>query len=146
MPRGAVAEPFEDCFKVNESSGCWEWQKYLTGCGYGKRGHAGKVYLAHRFSWLKYKGPIPSGLHVLHRCDNPCCVNPDHLFLGTHQDNMKNRQQHLVGSLNGRAKLTVEQVLAIRADKRLLREVAKDFGIGVSRVHEIRVRKTWKHL
>jgi hypothetical protein len=73
---------------------CWEWQGYLNESGYGFTrigGRGGKAWLAHRLSWEIHNGQIPDGLHVLHKCDNPKCVNPNHLFLGTNLDNILDR-------------------------------------------------------
>jgi HNH endonuclease len=66
---------------------CWEWQGSGTNCGYGRIRFQGYCYSVHRLSWIANNGPIPDGLHVLHRCDQPPCINPEHLFLGTPKDN-----------------------------------------------------------
>jgi len=68
--------------------GCWGWVGSIDHFGYGQIQHEGKVQPAHRVSWVLARGPIPDGLCVLHRCDNPPCTNPEHLFLGTKKDNM----------------------------------------------------------
>lgn len=86
----------EDLFEkhVLKGDGCWLWNGYRNQSGYGVTrvgGRGSKAIFAHRLSWEIHKGPIPDGLHVLHRCDNPQCVNPEHLFLGTDLDNQRDR-------------------------------------------------------
>jgi hypothetical protein len=138
------------------NTGCWLWEKSLYPNGYGQINVAGKGMGAHRASWAAFKGAIPKGLMVLHRCDNPCCVNPAHLFLGTHQDNMddrrrKDREHHPKGELQGGHKLTEAQVREIKAITGPLalakaQEVGKAFGVSPFHVYRIRSGKKWAHL
>ena len=79
---------FIDRIILDTKTGCWNWALYKDKDGYGGMKRKGKIYRAHRKSWITFKGEIPEGLHVLHHCDNPKCINPDHLYIGTHQDNM----------------------------------------------------------
>lgn len=101
---------------------CQEWVKEHPS-GYGRVAYHGKDYKANRLAWILTNGPIPDGLHVLHTCDNPRCVRPSHLFLGTHAQNMadmvaKGRSPSRPGTSNHWAKFTDAQVQAIRASHR----------------------------
>ncbi len=135
--------------KVKRGPECWEWQ---AGCsnGYGKLRFKGLSYRAHRVSYAMGH-EIPEGLCVLHTCDNPPCVRPSHLFLGTQADNAadrvnKGRQAGAPGTYNGRAKLTEGQVKAIRCDSRTQRGIAKAYGISHAQVGNIKQRKCWRHI
>jgi hypothetical protein len=143
--------PFEDWYIPEPTSGCWLWEGYVNKDGYGTVTRQGQIYMAHRYSWIVNRGEIPPGLYLLHRCDTPPCINPDHLYLGTAADNaadMKRRGRQLdqSGEHNHSAKLTEEDVLAIRADARIQREIALDYGINRSLVSLIKARKTWTHI
>lgn len=119
---------------------CWEWTASRSHDGYGFFGVNGRNLKANRVAWKLEHGEIPAGLCVLHSCDNPPCVNPGHLHLGTVASNNAEavqRDRHSTGVRNGKAKLTVEDVKEIRrrrAAGALLREIAVEFGIHVSNV------------
>lgn len=101
----------------NAPGGCWLWTGWKLNSGYGDTSVNGRRITVHRFSYELANGPIPKGKLVLHRCDVPACVNPEHLFLGTDADN--NHDMRAKGrARNGRQKLTPEQVRAIRAEYR----------------------------
>jgi hypothetical protein len=152
--RGTLEERFWD--KVEKSDGCWNWTASCNGPGYGqiRPGGCGNQLLAHRVSWEIHHGPIPDGLCVLHDCDNPPCVNPAHLFLGTKGDNTrdmhaKGRNPDLRGELGPLAKLTEKQVLEIKmylAQGVIHRIVAKHFGVGKTAIQKINAGVRWKHL
>lgn len=127
------------------ATGCLLFKGFIDADGYGRI----STRRAHRLAWQKAKGPIPEGLQVLHHCDRPACINVEHLFLGTNQDNVddklaKDRQPR--GSENGRAKLTEQAVVEIRASKLPERLLARQYGISNAVVGSIRRRLTWKHI
>lgn len=107
--------------RVEKTPTCWLWQGYKLRSGYGRVMYLGRNYTTHRLSWALTNGPIPDGLWVLHKCDNPPCVRPDHLFLGTRQDNVddmvaKRRHVAIAPDFKRNAKVTREQVVAIRQE------------------------------
>lgn len=122
---------------------CWLWQGTKR-CGYGLFSFSGVQWSAHRFAYVIGNGPLMAGLDVLHRCDNPPCVNPAHLFLGTHVDNMAD----MVAKRRGKpkAKLTASQASEIRASGGRPIDVAREYGISPSTVSNIRAGRVWKGL
>lgn len=132
------------------NSGCLLWLGAVHCNGYGQYTHKRRSYLAHRLAWQEANGrPVPAGMLVCHKCDVRLCVNPDHLFLGTHAENIadmvaKGRQGR--GSRHSQAKLTVSQVLAIRADGRSQRAIAMDYGVTQTQIGMIQRRRHWGHI
>lgn len=88
--------------RVDRGDGCWEWRGCKKRNGYGWVGVRKEQWVAHRLAWTFVNGPIPTGLHVCHRCDNPSCVRPDHLFIGSHADNMADMKAKGRGRASGR--------------------------------------------
>ena len=142
---------FEAKYIPEPNSGCWLWLGAWNDKGYGQFYFPPRnMVSAHTVSWIIHRGDR-KGLSVLHSCDMRCCVNPDHLRLGTQQDNVDDREARQrrappKGAINGMAKLTDAQVLAIRADTRAPRFIAAEYQTPVSTIKKIRARTTWKHL
>jgi len=149
---------FHQKYQKNEY-GCWLWTGYADLDGYGRFQVATRTSIrAHRFSFELFNGPVPSGLHVLHTCDTPRCVNPAHLYVGTNADNMRDkalrgRAPIMVnpnpGEHNGRAKLSNEDVAYIRSVLIAPRgggtvvKLAERFGVHFTTIHKIRRHKLW---
>jgi hypothetical protein len=149
MPRQSIEDRFND--KVDRSGDCWKWQAAKTQRGYGRFRFPWGHQLAHRFSYELANGPIPEDMFVCHSCDNPSCVNPDHLFLGTHADNMvdmKAKKRQARGAGHGRAKLTADDVENIRANSENLsgRQLAGIFGVSNVTIARILNRTIWTHV
>jgi hypothetical protein len=152
-PERSLRERFFE--KVDITPGCWLWKAYSDNLGYGKIGTVGKkTALAHRVSWELHHGPIGAGLLVCHHCDTPSCVNPNHLFLGTDQDNMndrgaKGRTNRPQGTKHHSAKLTEEKVLELRI-RRIAGEglatMATECGVHVETVRKACAGKGWRHI
>lgn len=134
---------------------CWEWKGSVHPvAGYGATTLKCRGIGTHRMSWLLCRGEIPSDLWVLHRCENPPCVNPDHLFLGTGGDNVrdmvaKGRQitRQIAGVLNPKAKLTWEMVRTIRARAaagEIGYRLAKEYGVSTAPIYRIIKGLNWK--
>jgi hypothetical protein len=138
----------------DKNTGCINWIAAKDSCGYGSFRIGNKTYHANRVAYELANGEFDKSLHVLHKCDNPSCVNPNHLFLGTHQDNMtdmsnKKRLPDRRGMLNNSAKLTEKDVLSIRSfikTKLSQREIAAIFGVHQVQISSIKHGHTWGHL
>jgi hypothetical protein len=156
---------------------CWPWVGARDRDGYGlfmlnadSMSNGRRVCMhAQRFAWMLVNGPVPGGLHVLHHCDNPCCVNHAHLFLGTNADNVADRDRkgrtakgdhhawrtkpecmrpgqppRMYGEANPSAKLTDAAVRTIRADSRTARIIAKEYGVSKSLINAVRRGEIWR--
>ena len=150
--RKPLLQRLSDKYVVDQSTHCWVWTAGTNGAGYGqiRPGGLAPRILAHRASWELFRGPIPKsdsyhGTCVLHKCDNRACINPDHLFLGTNEDNIhdciaKNRKP---------TKLKPEQVLEIKtrtASGESPTSLAREFGVDKSTVKRIKRGASWKQM
>ena len=152
--------PLEERFwckvKIKGKNDCWLWIAGKNDCGYGEIRKNGVPCKAHRVSWELANGRnVPIGLFVCHHCDKPGCVNPSHLFLGTHQDNMadmvnKGRSQKLKGEKHNMAKLTEKQVVEIiskyKTGNYSQRKLAKEYKVAKSTIHRTVNGHSWQHL
>ena len=125
--------------------GCLLWTGDINRGGYGRLRWRGRYHSAHRLAYEVAIGPIPEGMKVLHRCNAPSCINPDHLLLGTNADKVA-RARMARGQRNGTSKLTVAQVLAIRAARGSHRKIAAEFRVSHQTIGLIRRRQLWTHV
>jgi hypothetical protein len=147
--------------RVTRGDGCWTWTGTRGPKGYGRAyvpdprpGVGGRPASAHRVAWQLANGPIPAGVCVLHRCDNPPCCRPDHLFLGTNDDNIadrhaKGRDAQNKGERGGRARLTAKDVLDMREAVRrgaTRASLARAYGVAAQTVDDAVCGRSWSHL
>jgi len=141
--------------KTPNPKGCWIWTAYIDKDGYGQFAYRGRMRGAHRVSWEFLHGELLDELDVLHTCDNPSCVNPEHLFLGTAAENSKDmilkgrhKNHPLPGEANPMHVLTEAEVIEIRrlyeTGRVYQSTLAKEFGVSQSQISNIVIRKSWK--
>lgn len=137
---------------VEKSEGCWEWTGRKESSGYGRVYYGDRKHRAHRLVWEFVNGPIPTGMLVCHKCDNRLCCRPDHLFLGTTQENAQdkiNKERQARGEEMGAARLTVPDVIKIRrlhAEGMSTRALAEEYGVDYCTVRDAILHVTWKHV
>lgn len=137
---------------IQASSGCWLWTGTVSkATGYGQIGYEGKMLLAHRASYMAYRGDIPEGIFVCHKCDVRNCVRPDHLFLGTRQDNTddmmrKRRNRPMPGEKNANALISESQAIEILGSNESYTVLAAKYGIKKASIYNIKAGHRWQHL
>lgn len=154
----AVKQRFAGSYVSEPNSGCWIWTGTTIICGHKKSRqrraairHKGKVYLASRVSWEIHRGPIADDIFALHRCDNPMCVNPEHLFLGDQQANVsdciaKGRRNTARGERCRSAILTADIVTNIRQSDKTGAALALEHNISQAQISRVRSGRHWKHI
>lgn len=158
VKRSSLERRLAEKTKLNLDTGCLEWvAKAVTSFGYGRlnAGRDGFNFKAHRVAWALAFGPIPNNLFVLHKCDNPKCVNVDHLFLGTNQDNMDdmhNKGRHFSPYKGRKGEDVTGAVINDKLAEDIWfsnlkrKEIAEVFGVTYKIVCDIKTRKSWTHI
>lgn len=148
-----LEDRFHEMYKVDVKSGCWLWQASCTPDGYGRIGGTPIANTAHRVAYTLYFGIIPKGLLVCHTCDTPSCVNPKHLFLGTHQDNSDDKVakgRHLKGEAIPTSKLTTKDVSEIKDlvanGVYTQNTLGQLYNVNRTTISHIKTEKYWKHV
>lgn len=130
-----------------DENGCLNWTRGVNLYGYGHFKYSQKIVAAHRVSWEIYnQRTIPDGIYILHSCDNPSCINPEHLSLGTHADNMREKSERGRHPLTTFTRDEVIKIRQIAANDISHSEIARQLGVGTTTINAIANRKTWKHV
>jgi hypothetical protein len=145
--------------EIDPRTACWNWTASLRPTGYGQMRFLGTTELAHRVSWVLFRGPIPKAenrygtMNVLHHCDNPKCVNPEHLFIGDQADNANDAvskkrwgKRGCKGESHGKSVLTEKDVKAIRDSTLSTTQLAREYGVSKSNIQHVLKRRCWRHI
>jgi len=152
VSRTSIRERFTDKYEAGDPDDCWEWQGQRNDQGYGLFSIEGRQNRAHRIAWQLHNSATPGLLFVCHHCDNPACVNPDHLFLGTVADNtqdMYDKGRGMAGEKHYFAKLKTKDIPEIRyrhEEGERSVDIAKVFGVARTTINDVVSGRTWKHV
>jgi len=150
-------EEIFDNYTIDKTTNCWNWNRAIDSSGYGAVKYCGKKHNVHRLVWMLLHDNLEKGICVCHKCDNRKCINPDHLFIGTQSDNMKdcvNKGRYfsnvIRGEKNSWSKLSSKQVIEIRqlkeSKKISNKEIAKQYKVGYTAISKIIRGENWKHI
>lgn len=152
-PKKPAIDRFSNLYEVDSTSQCWNWSGAKDKDGYGFfRDENTKQVKAHRWSYKYHNGNLQNGMVICHSCDNPSCVNPQHLWQGTHQDNendkdAKNRRKGAhIGTGNHCVVLTEKEVIEIWNSNDTKADLGRAYGVSESTIRKIHWGQTWKHL
>ena len=146
---GTLEERFDELYVPEPNCGCWLWVGRDDNRGYGTLPYLGKRLRAHRISYERFVGEIPTGLFVMHKCDVRCCVNPHHLTVGTNRDNIMDAVEKgriPSGEAQYAAQLNESAVREIRHSTKTNSALAKKFGVNPSTIRNVRIGKSWKNI
>lgn len=138
--------------RIDKNRDCWEWVGPLNLHGYGQLKYRNRMYQAHRLAWELTNGPIPDNLFVCHKCDNPVCCRPDHLFLGTHADNMADmvaKGRARKGSdvyVSKLEEIDIPIIRELHAQGAKVPSIARKYNVKSNAIRRIIEGKTWKHI
>lgn len=142
----ALKEKLKDNVLIEATTGCWLWQRSVGSHGYGQIRYRKKLYTTHQASYTAFIGEIPKGLVVRHTCDVRECCNPEHLLIGTYQDNaddMVSRSRSNLGEKHPAAKLTWDKVRKIRASDETVGQLAETYNVSPSHIINILNNRKW---
>ena len=149
----------QEKIEIDPRTACWNWTASLRPTGYGQMRYLGTTELAHRVAWMLFRGPIPKAnnrygtMNVLHHCDNPKCVNPQHLFIGDQADNVRDAvakqrwgKRGCQGERHGRSRLKEKDVREIRRSSLSTQQLAVKYKVSKSAIQHVLKGRSWTHL
>lgn len=154
LARKPIKDRLIENSSIDQETGCWNWNGSLINKGYGQISIKGKNCQPHRISWKVFVGEIPKGMQINHKCHNSKCINPEHLYTGTQQENIRdmdlsNRRSISFGSKCNQSRLNDGLIKIIRdslSKGSRACDLANEFGVGRTCIANIKHKRTWKHV